>query len=84
MNFVGPDRIKNEIAQTGSDYHTRVRFVRCTSLVRVITQQPCALDKLSDNARGNYRALLTDVSVNSSKIALGNSRKANFHTWCWR
>src|SRR3954447_5897792 len=75
MNLVSTDRVENEITQTRRDNQARARFVRCSSLKRIVGQQSRTFDKTSNNARGDNRIVLTDVSVNSSEVALRYSRK---------
>ena len=70
VNLVGGDRIENEITQTRSDDYTCVWFVRFSSFKRVVGQLSRTFDKTSDKTRGNLRAVLTDISVNLSEIAL--------------
>jgi hypothetical protein len=85
VNFTRRDRIEDEITQTGSDNYANVRFVRFSSLERIVGQLPRTFDKTSDKTRGDLRAVLADISVNLSKVALRRPGKANSHTrWCKR
>jgi hypothetical protein len=80
MYLVGGDGVENEITQTWSNNYTCVWFVRFPSLKRVIGQLPRTFNKTGDKTRGKNRAVLTDIGVNLSKIALRCSGKTDFHT----
>src|SRR5229473_3017649 len=70
VNLIRSDRVENEITQTGSDNYACVRFVRFSSLKWIVGQFPRTFDKTSDKTRGDIRAVLADISVNLSKVAL--------------
>src|ERR1700730_13307864 len=76
VNLIRSDRIENEITQTASDNYACVRFVRFSSLKWIVGQLPRTFDKMSDKTRGDIRAVLADISVNLSKVALRRSGKA--------
>src|SRR5216683_3076056 len=76
VNLIRSDRVENEITQTGSDNYACVRFVRFSSLKWIVGQFPRTFDKTSDKTRGDIRAVLADISVNLSKVALISARTA--------
>ena len=76
VNLIRSDRVENEITQTASDNYACVRFVRFSSLKWIVGQLPRTFDKTSDKTRGDIRAVLADISVNLSKVALRRPGKS--------
>ena len=76
VNLIRSDCVENEITQTASDNYACVRFVRFSSLKWIVGQLPRTFDKTSDKTRGDIRAVLADISVNLSKVALRRPGKS--------
>ena len=77
--LVGDDRVKDEIAQAGSDNDASIRFIRCPAFKRVIGELPRPLNEPRNQARGDLRTFLTDIVVNLDQIALRRAGESNLH-----
>jgi hypothetical protein len=80
VNLVVDNRIKNKIAQPGSDDHASVCFVRRSTLEWIVSYFSRSFDKASDNTRSDIRIILTDVSVDLSEVSLRGLGKSNPHS----
>lgn len=79
LDLIHIDCIKDQIAQPRLDDDAGVRFVCLSSFEGIFSQSPRTFDDTGDDARGAIRAVLSNISLNLSEIALRGTGEPDPH-----